>query len=94
MSEDGWFHVTRLPTDDRWSTHLLKKEIADFIGEPAKTAWTEISRFIKEHYDIIPEIMFGGSKYGWEVRYRKSGKTLYTLTPEKGARALKIRTVE
>lgn len=44
-----------------------------------------MTRFIKEHYDIIPEIMFGGSKYGWEVRYRKSGKTLCTLTPEKGA---------
>ena len=62
-----------------------EKEITDFIGEPAKTAWTEITRFIKEHYDIMPDIMFGGSKYGWEVRYRKSGKTLCTLTPEKGA---------
>jgi hypothetical protein len=24
-------------------------------------------------------------KQGWDVRYRKSGKTLVTLTPEKGA---------
>ena len=62
-----------------------EKEITDFIGEPAKTAWTEIARFVKEHYGIIPEIMFGGSKHGWEVRYRKSRKTLCTLTPEKGA---------
>lgn len=59
-------------------------EMANFIGEPAKGAWIEIRRFIEEHYDIIPETVFGGAKYGWEIRYRKSGKTLCSLTPEKG----------
>jgi len=59
-------------------------EMANFIGEPAKGVWVEIRRFIEEHYDIIPETVFGGAKYGWEVRYRKSGKTLCSLTPEKG----------
>jgi hypothetical protein len=46
------------------------EEIIDFIEEPAETAWTEITRFIKEHYDILPEIRFGGSKYRWEIGYR------------------------
>ena len=66
---------TRAPTE---------QEMADFIGEPAKGAWTRLRRFLKENYDIIPEMIFD-KKHGWDVRYRKSGKTLVTLTPEKGA---------
>jgi len=61
-----------------------EEEMMEFIGEPAKGAWVEIRRFIEEHYDIMPETVFGGAKYGWEIRYRKSGKTLCSLTPEKG----------
>jgi hypothetical protein len=62
-----------------------EEEITDFIGEPAKGAWIELRRFLEEHYDIVPEMVFGGLKHGWEVRYRKNGKTLCWLTPEKGA---------
>ena len=66
-------------------THTpVEKEMADFIGEPAKEAWVRLRRFLKENYDIVPEMMFD-KKHGWDVRYRKSGKTLITLTPEKGA---------
>ncbi len=60
------------------------KEMTDFIGAPAREAWDELKRFIEENYDIIPETVFGGAKYGWGVKYRKSGKTLCTLMPEKG----------
>lgn len=60
-------------------------EMTNFIGEPARRAWLEIRKFIEDHYDIMPETIFGGAKYGWGVRYRKSGKTLCSLTPEKGA---------
>jgi hypothetical protein len=66
-------------------THTpVEKEITDFIGEPAKEAWAKLRRFLKENYDIAPEMMFD-KKHGWDVRYRKSGKTLITLTPEKEA---------
>jgi len=44
----------------------------------------KLRRFLKENYYIEPEMIFD-KKYGWDVRYRKSGKTLITLTPEKGA---------
>jgi hypothetical protein len=33
----------------------------------------------------LPELDYGGIKYGWSIRYRKSGKSLCTLYPEKGA---------
>ncbi len=62
-----------------------EKEITEFIGEPAKGVWIELRRFLAENYDITPEMIFGGANHGWDVRYRKSGKTLVTLTPEKGA---------
>ena len=66
-------------------THTpVEKEITDFIGEPAKGAWVKLRLFLKENYDIVPEMIFD-KKHGWDVRYRKSSKTLVTLTPEKGA---------
>jgi hypothetical protein len=66
-------------------THApVEKEITDFIGEPAKGAWIKLRQFLKENYDIVPEMIFD-KKNGWDVRYRKGGKTLVTLTPEKGA---------
>ncbi len=61
-----------------------KEEIINFIGEHAKEAWLETERFIEKRYDFKPETVFYGAKYGWTVRYRKSGKTLCSLFPEKG----------
>jgi hypothetical protein len=62
----------------------LEKEISDFIGEPAKKSWVKQRQFLKENYEIVPEVNFS-KKYGWHIRYRKSGKSLITLFPEKGA---------
>jgi len=61
-----------------------EEEIVSFIGERAKEAWLEIRQFLEDHYDIQPETIFYGTKYGWTIRYRKSGKTLCSLFPEKG----------
>jgi hypothetical protein len=60
------------------------REIEDFIGEPAKGAWVKLRAFLRDNYDIAPELIFD-KKHGWDIRYRKSGKTLITFTPEKGA---------
>ena len=61
-----------------------EEEIESFIGNQAKEAWQEIKQFIETHYDFVPETVFYGTKYGWTTRYRKSGKTLCSLFPEKG----------
>ena len=61
-----------------------EEEIIGFIGEPAKEAWQEIRQFLEDRYDLEPETLFYGAKYGWTIRYRKSGKTLCSLFPEKG----------
>jgi len=61
------------------------KEIISFIGDQVATEWLKIEKFLKTHYDFKPETVFYGNKYGWTVRYRKSGRTLCSLFPEKGA---------
>lgn len=61
-----------------------EEEILGYIGEEAQEAWLEITQFIEEYYDFIPEKVFYGAKYGWTIRYRRSGKTLCSLFPEKG----------
>jgi hypothetical protein len=74
--------------DFRRMTNKTRKptaeEMMSFIGEQAKEAWLEIKRFIKDRYDLVPETIFYGTKYGWTIRYRKGGKTICSLFPEKG----------
>jgi len=61
-----------------------EEEMMSYVGERAEEAWTELRQFIEDNYDFVPETVFYGAKYGWTVRYRKSGKTLCSLFPEKG----------
>lgn len=61
-----------------------EQEILGYIGERAKEAWLEVRQFIEDRYDLVPETIFYGTKYGWTIRYRKSGRTLCSLFPEKG----------
>ena len=61
-----------------------EEEMMSFVGERAKAAWMELRQFIEDNYEFVPETVFYGAKYGWTVRYRRSGKTLCSLFPEKG----------
>ena len=61
-----------------------KEEIVKIIGEKSYL-WLEIHKFIEENYDFTPELVFFTKKYGWTIRYRKSGKTLGYFFPENGA---------
>jgi len=60
-----------------------EQEILETIGETE--AWLDLKKYLEENYDFEPEQVFYGKKYGWTIRYRKSGKTLCSLFPEKGA---------
>ena len=59
-----------------------EEEMLSFIGEQTKEAWLEIRQFLEDRYDLVPETIFYGAKYGWTIRYRKGGKTLCSLFPE------------
>ena len=60
-----------------------EREILAAIG--AGDLWLDLKEYIDQSYDFLPELVFYGKKYGWTIRYRKSGKTLISLFPEHGA---------
>ena len=59
-------------------------EIENTIGENS-VLWSEMRKYLETNYDFAPELVYYGKKYGWIIRYRKSGKTLCSLFPEKDA---------
>ncbi len=73
MSYERMIDKDHQPTD---------RDILKTIGDTA--AWLELRQYIESSYDFAPELVDYG-KYGWTIRYRKSGKTLCSLFPEKGA---------
>ena len=61
-----------------------EKFIIDNIGKNS-SLWIELQKYLSDNYDFTRETIFYGKKYGWTIRYRKSGKTLCSLFPEVGA---------
>ena len=60
-------------------------DILALIGEERAPLWHQAHAYMDEHYDCAPELAFWTKKYGWTVRYKKSGKTLCYFFPEAGA---------
>jgi hypothetical protein len=61
-----------------------QRDISKWMGKGA-SLWSDLRAYLLSHYDHVPQVDFGGKKYGWSIRYRKGGKTLVTLFPERGA---------
>jgi hypothetical protein len=57
-------------------------EMVRTIGK-AGALWVALRAFVEASYDIAPEVIFGGRKYGWQLHYRKGGRTLCDLYPER-----------
>ncbi|WP_312645601.1 DUF3788 domain-containing protein [Hydrogenoanaerobacterium sp.] len=72
-----------------WSeTYSLQKqpttmEISRFISSPL---WDELCRFIEEQYHVSPNIAYSKCSMapGWNVKYKKGGKSICTLYPSEG----------
>ena len=60
------------------------EEIIKTIGKSSHL-WLEMHKYIKENYDFTSELVFWTKKYGWTIRYKKSGRTFGYFFPEKGA---------
>lgn len=58
-----------------------EKQIETALGSNYRL-WKTLIEFIAENYQIPPEINFGGNKYGWNLWYRKSGKSLVSIFPQ------------
>ena len=57
-------------------------EILAFVGK-AGYAWKELTAFLNDNYDFVPEKKNYGKKWGWVIRFRKSNKTWCALYPAK-----------
>lgn len=67
-----------------------EKQIFEFMGPKATKLWNDLHEFLARNYDFQPELSYWGDKYGWTIRYRKSGKTLIAFYPEKGGFTVQI----
>ncbi len=47
-----------------------------------RSLWEELTQFIADNYPLPGEWNFGGKNYGWNLWFRKSGKSLVTLYPQ------------
>jgi hypothetical protein len=45
--------------------------------------WKMLRAYLADYYLHEPVMSIGKKEYDWTIRYRKSGKTLVTLMPEK-----------
>lgn len=50
------------------------REIAKALGSSAPL-WERITRFVETSYGIEPTFVPPSRNYGWDVKYRKGGKT-------------------
>ena len=76
MAYEHMLDKTKTPTPD---------EILTTIGQPSGELWISLSQWIQSTYDVLPELKYGGAKYGWAMNYRKGGRAVCSLTPERGA---------
>lgn len=59
------------------------EEIAEALGTSA-SLWGRLTAFVANAYGIEPTFVPPSRNYGWDVKYRKGGKTLVSLTPDEG----------
>ena len=59
-------------------------EVNRILGS-AQPLWTQIVDFISHTYAMAGDMTYGGKKYGWNLWYRKSGKSLVSLYPAENA---------
>ncbi len=68
---------THKPSEKSIITHISSKD--------AVAAWKQIREYLERNYDLASEIIYYGDKYGWLIRYRKSGRTIVSLFPERNS---------
>jgi hypothetical protein len=65
--------------------------VARWVGRDNYRRWTHLTEFIEANYPGVfkPDWLFGGKKYGWGLRFKKS-KSFCTLIPEQGRLVVQI----
>jgi hypothetical protein len=58
------------------------KEIRESVGH-RRALLEDLMQFIADHYKAPKDFVFYGRNYGWAVRFRKRGKALLSIYPQK-----------
>lgn len=66
-----------------------ESDIVKLIGSRVDL-WESIHTYVKQNYTFEPELAFFTKKYGWTIRYRRSGRTLCYFFPEEDAFSILI----
>ena len=75
------FHKENQPTED---------EIKEFVGTEISVLFTDLDNHLREDYKIKPKLAYSSCAMdnniwrGWNIKYRKSGKSLCTIYPQQG----------
>lgn len=61
-----------------------EKQISEFINNPL---WENLCSYLESTYNVSPHIEYSrcSAQPGWNVKYKKSGRSLCTLYPEEGS---------
>jgi hypothetical protein len=67
------------------------RSVAAWLGVSEYKHWTRLLEFIEVNYPGVftPDWIFGGKKYGWGLRFKKS-KSFCTLIPERNRLVVQI----
>ncbi len=67
------------------------QSVAAWLGASEYRHWTRLLEFIEVNYPSVftPDWIFGGKKYGWGLRFKKS-KSFCTLIPERNRLVVQI----
>jgi len=60
-----------------------EKEVRSTLGA-RYPFWQHVVQFLYNNYEMAADFSYGGKKYGWNLWYRKSGKSLVSLYPQTG----------
>lgn len=74
MAPTAFMHRERQPTEE---------EILSALG-PVASLWKRLTGYVQDAYGVEPTFVPPSRHYGWDVKYRKGGKTLVSLTPDEG----------
>lgn len=74
MSNDGGARREAIPD---------QRSLADRLG-PALEQWDTLARHLTEDVGATGAWSWGGSRSGWELRFKRAGRPLTTLTPGNG----------
>lgn len=64
----------------QWSNEPSPEDIGRFVNS---SLWDELCLFVGDTYSVLPKIEYSrcSMQKGWNVKYRKSGKSLCVLYP-------------